>query len=397
MRLARAAFAAAILGACVYGARAVTPEATAAIYPSQTAVLIVVGLLSAGALALAGLALLRSQRQAAEFTRFSRSIEITLSRLAAQADAGTRAVEDIENWVGEELARFSDNRETPSEPAEAAKNVIPHPSAAKSQGRKTAASARDGGQAEDALAAAVSSGVLELSLQPIVSIGRNEAVGFDTFAHLETAAGATEDIYRLSPSASRVDRAAFERLLVTRAAETARRRLGPRSGSMPLHCPISEALLDEESACEAVTLLISGHPALSKSIVLSLGSPLLREPTPTQRERLSGLLQTGISFAAEGWDGPAGSISDLRDLGVVFLKLDANRLLDREKSRRKQVPGREIATAAAESGIDVIATGIMTDEDAVNILDLGIDLMIGNRFSEPKRLRSAEATAGRVA
>ena len=39
----------------------------------------------------------------------------------------------------------------------------------------------------------------------------------------------------------------------------------------------------------------------------------------------------------------------------------------------------------------------MTYKDAVNLLDLGVDLMIGNRFSEPKRLRSTEKAAGRVA
>ncbi|APH73238.1 hypothetical protein BSQ44_19065 [Aquibium oceanicum] len=389
--MARAAFAAAFLGACVYGARAVTPEAAAAIYPSQTAILIVASLLSACALALACMAFFQAQRQAAEFTRFSRSIEIALSRLSAQVEAGNRAVEDIETWVGEELSRLSGSNSAPSEPADTMQNIVQHPSAKKSQGRKAPAPA-GGGQAENALAEAVSSGALELSLQPIISIARNAAVGFDTFAHLEID-GAAEDIYRLSSTASRVDRAAFERLLVTRAAETARRRLGPRSGSMPLHCPISEALLDDETACEAVSSLISSHPALSKSIVLSLGSALLREPTPVQRERLSQLLQTGISFAAEGWDGPAGSISELRDLGVVFLKLDANRLLDREKSRRKQVSGRDLAVAGSESGLEIIATGIMTDEDAVNILDLGVDLMIGDRFSEPKRLRSTEAAA----
>jgi EAL domain-containing protein (putative c-di-GMP-specific phosphodiesterase class I) len=42
----------------------------------------------------------------------------------------------------------------------------------------------------------------------------------------------------------------------------------------------------------------------------------------------------------------------------------------------------------------VIATGVSNDEDAVNLLDLGIDLMIGDRFSPPRRVRSG---IGRVA
>ncbi len=43
-----------------------------------------------------------------------------------------------------------------------------------------------------------------------------------------------------------------------------------------------------------------------------------------------------------------------------------------------------MATAA---GIDVIATDVRSDEDAVSLIDIGIDLMTGERLAPPRRLK----------
>jgi cyclic-di-GMP phosphodiesterase, flagellum assembly factor TipF len=54
----------------------------------------------------------------------------------------------------------------------------------------------------------------------------------------------------------------------------------------------------------------------------------------------------------------------------------------------------ETASAAA---IEVIATDVRSDEDAVGLLDLGVDLMTGARFSGPRRLKPDGGTRpGRV-
>jgi EAL domain-containing protein (putative c-di-GMP-specific phosphodiesterase class I) len=44
--------------------------------------------------------------------------------------------------------------------------------------------------------------------------------------------------------------------------------------------------------------------------------------------------------------------------------------------------------ALHEAGIGIIATGVARDEDAVSLIDLGIDLMEGDRFSGPRLIKA---------
>ena len=59
--------------------------------------------------------------------------------------------------------------------------------------------------------------------------------------------------------------------------------------------------------------------------------------------------------------------------------------------RRRGLPGVELAASAGEAGLTLVATGVSRDEDAVGLIDLGIALMVGERFSGPRRIRSAAA------
>jgi hypothetical protein len=45
-------------------------------------------------------------------------------------------------------------------------------------------------------------------------------------------------------------------------------------------------------------------------------------------------------------------------------------------------------------GVEIIATDVGSEEDAVSLIDMGVDLMTGERLSAPRRLKT-DAVAGR--
>ena len=45
-----------------------------------------------------------------------------------------------------------------------------------------------------------------------------------------------------------------------------------------------------------------------------------------------------------------------------------------------------IVGMAGDAGVDVIATDVQSEADAVSLIDMGVDLMIGDRLSAPRRL-----------
>ncbi len=128
------------------------------------------------------------------------------------------------------------------------------------------------------------------------------------------------------------------------------------------------------------------HPALAKSVVISLPAELVESGEHTAAlELLSGL---DIRLAAEDWPGSQAALDRLKKAGVGALKVAAARLLDRVKLRKGQPNGAALVEMAGISGVDIIATDVESEDDAVSPIDMGVDLMTGERLSAPRRLKT---------
>ena len=131
--------------------------------------------------------------------------------------------------------------------------------------------------------------------------------------------------------------------------------------------------------------MLQFYPDLARSIVLSIPSGLFGAAEHAQA--LALLSAKGVRFAGEGWDETADAATSIGVEGLDFLKIPANRLLDRDRQRRKLVPASTIIESATANDVTIIAVNVANDEDAVSLIDLGIDLMAGPRFGGPKRLK----------
>jgi len=343
--------------------------------------------LSAGAFCLALLAWWKTTVMQAQLRRLGKSIDISLRDFQSRSSRDAATINEMSEAVAQEIQTLSAEREAdtvqdpeptapPRPPATVVQLVAPR------RGRQ-AIEAGDGDAVERAFHKAVPDGGFELSLQPIVSISRSIAAGFEVFATLATDAGAEVHLRRAPEAAGLVDRTAFEHMLFETAVDAARRRVGAVSETMPLHVAVSDALLGDGGAFSRVVDLVDLYPALTKSIVLSVPAAVA-----TLHHQALGLVQErGVRIAIEGWQEPARAADRPAFGGAAFLKLSANRLLDREKSRRKLLPATILLEAAMADDVTVIATEVATDEDAVSLIDLGIDLMSGARFAGPKRLK----------
>ena len=390
-KIAGAAAAAAILGVALVGADAASTAegVVGATTPRSMAFL---GILLAGlALAIAGFAAWQARRANAEMSRLSRCLDTALAALDARAKSA-----DAERLLLEERLRTEIDtvafRGASAAIAALPAEVIPHPAITTKRRAHTPDSAD---AIEIALARVLEDDELELSLEPIVSVARNAGVAFEVHACIDVD-GKSHHIHRLSAAGRHVERHVFEKAIVLRAAEIARRRLGSKGDQMPLHCPVSEELLLNAKDCAEIATLVTIHPALADQIVLSVPSSLLVASTGAVAAGIDTLASCGLGFAAEGWDKPAEGIRMLRDRGTVVLKAEADRLLDRLKARRGAATGAELVAAAKSDGLAIVARSIRSDEDAVELLDLGIDLMVGPRFAEPKRLRPVQGEPSRA-
>lgn len=222
----------------------------------------------------------------------------------------------------------------------------------------------------------------ELSLQPIVSIANGEARGFDVFRFIAAADGGGLDIRRIAEPPAGFSMATFERQTVEAALGAARRRLANAAAPTPLHVPISEALLTSPADIEHLAAMLRQYPVMQASVVLSVAARLLPS---AHAPALARLAEAGFGFTLEA------EVDTIRPLlanrAVRFVRLPVTRLISRGRLRKGRQAGLPILEEAAAAGIPVIAADVASDDDAIMLLDLGVDLMTGERFSAPRRLK----------
>ncbi|MDW6024086.1 EAL domain-containing protein [Mesorhizobium sp. BAC0120] len=368
--------------------------------PIVTLLALVIALVAA---AVALRATMHLSRLRADVHLLARSIDMALRDVSERTDKDAATLGDMADRVMQEMDKLSERVGTPDagdrRRVENAGNVVPHPSVRGTRGMSQepvpqASSDPGGNSVAAAYKKAIDAGKFEIALQPIVSVSGGAAIGFDVYASLPLEGGERIELGRPAKQSQQARAAAFERILLTAALQAGRKR--PGAVSLPLHVAISEALLSHRDELGGAIDLLQSDPNVAQLCVLSVPAHL-SDRSSRHRQALDLLAATGVGFAVEGWneaDGP-----DQPSYGeAAYLKLSVDRLLDRERQRRKLTPAMMIVEQASAAKLAIIATKVATDEDAVALLDLGIDLMSGPRFGGPKLLKpEAGNRPGRLA
>jgi len=238
------------------------------------------------------------------------------------------------------------------------------------------------------LADAISADRLDISLQPIVSISEGRTVGFDTFASVEVHGRGLVHLRRLEP-ADTVDHVELDVSMFNAGVQTARQRLGAVSERMNLHVAVSVDFLSDPAALDDVCGILRVHPAIARSIVISLPSAANHRPDllPAVRK----LCDAGLVLALE--HEPA-NVQDTVDLPpITFLKIDADSL-PAMAARCQKDPSGSLAELWRDRRHRVIAGNVTSEAEARQLVDMGVDLMTGSLFSEPRRLQRTDAENG---
>lgn len=333
----------------------------------------------------------RANEVASELERVSRSMEAAIKDVSARGDRDAAVLGEFSSTIKRKLDALSRT----ATPATDKEHDEPH-AGSHGASRRVKQPAHETDAAEDgvierpgvevALRLAVSGDHANLSLQPIIAAGRGAAGGFEVHFHIQPDEGKPVDIRRLSKALPDLDMAAIERLAVVSASEIARKRPGEINERMPLHVAISDALLMDELEFTAVLDLFRLHPALARSIVVSLPAKLAE--SDALRAQLETLKALDVGLAVEDWSGSVDGLDKIKDDGCAFIKLSAERLLSKNPGRKGASSGEKLIAMIAKAGIEIIATDVASDEDAVRLIEIGIDLMTGQRLSPPRAVKN---------
>lgn len=322
------------------------------------------------------MALVRANASDQEIRRLALSVEVALRDFSARSDGDAVTIGEIDASLSRRLDALSASLAArhPRPPARSA-TVVPHP-AVRLQPVETGPEAGNAAL-RAAIQRALAADRIELDLQPIVSISQGMAVGHEAVGLVQPAGGEPVRLGRADFDLPGISAASCERLMVFAAAAAIERRSGHAGEATPLHVAISGALLDHGSEFAAVLTLLGQHPALSRSIILSVPAAAIADGQHGQA--LALLAETGARLAAEGWSGSPEELEAMHRHGVSMLKLPAAQLLNQPPASAQTI--ETLLRRAAVANLPVVATDVAGDEDAVRLIDLGVNLMTGPRFA----------------
>jgi EAL domain-containing protein (putative c-di-GMP-specific phosphodiesterase class I) len=344
------------------------------------------------AAAFGAIALARANRSAGEIRRLALSVEAALRDFSARSDGDAVTIGEIDTSLSRKLdalaASLPPRYARPAAHPRSA-TIVPHPAARLVE---TGDTAGFDPSRRAAVQRALASGRIAIGLQPIISISQGAAVGHEAVALADLPGGEQIELGRADFDLPGIASASCERLMISAAAAALDRPSHPSGEAVPLHVAVSGALLDDGAEFASVLTLLGQNPQLARSLVLSAPAAVITDGQHGQA--LALLAATGARLAAEGWSGSPEELETMRSRGVALLKLPAARLLDRSQAPLPETEA--LVRRAALANLQVVATEVAGDEEAVGLIDLGVNLMTGRRFAGSLR-RGPEASAERLA
>ncbi|MFE1603080.1 EAL domain-containing protein [Methylobacterium sp. ID0610] len=239
-------------------------------------------------------------------------------------------------------------------------------------------------QRQDEILATLTSGGLEVHLQPIVSLPQRKVAFYEALARLSVG-GARLTPAEFMPTLERHGRTTeLDRLMLARVTAICR-QLAARGSAAAVIYALTPSSLFEPGFLRALGRLVEVHAELAGRLILGLPQRSLRSLDAEQVAALAALRER-ILFALDRavdlrFDGPA-----LAAQGVAYVKVPADLLLGRTAPGGDLAP-EDLASVLGRVGLRLVAEGVERESDVPDLIDLDLPFAQGNVFSPPRIVR----------
>ncbi len=257
--------------------------------------------------------------------------------------------------------------------------------AAKAAGRgRTVLSERRRHRLVDDLARAIDHGDVRVALQPVVHLATRSVVGVEALARW--------DHPRLGPVppaefvAAAEDGGIIDDLgaaVVALACADAHELAARWGRAVPMGVNVSGRELTAQGYADRLLATLGAARWPADLFVLEVTESVVEGSGPTALRTLHTLREHGVRVAIDDFGTGWSSLSRLDELPADFLKLDRAFLTSLPTSTRRTAMVRALLRLCDELGMEVIAEGVETAEQARLLEDLGCPAAQGYHFGRP--------------
>lgn len=247
------------------------------------------------------------------------------------------------------------------------------------------APAIDPGKAKQIRRAIESDGI-ELHLQPVAALPQRRVIQYIAVPYMRD-----HDVL-IPPGEFVLDarlgglQPALDAFVLDRAMRVAR-RLKARDRDISLMVSIEAETLMAPNFATDIAKRLDGNADLATHLVIGFSQEAFYGFGNVEAEMLSGFSERGFRFALTGVRDLDLDAASLHSLGIRFLRLGTDFLLDPERTRTSAIHPADLPGLLRRHGILLVADGADTEARVADLLDLDVRAAQGAVFGMPRPVR----------
>ena len=244
---------------------------------------------------------------------------------------------------------------------------------------------------------AVSENRLIYHIQPVVTLPQRRPQGYDLVPRLMLEDGDLADRADFMPRRGGEDVLRhIEGIGLVEAITISRRA---RTGGQPitLYIPLSRATLGDSAASEQLIVSLEANRAIAAGLIFAISETDWQGLTTGERAIADAMAKKGAGFSLINVKSLRVDVAELAAQNVRSLRIDAARFIE-EPEAFTDFHASDIANYISRFEVTLLATGITSERQIVELLEDGITLVQGPHIAAPGPVRpDLVVDAGRAA
>lgn len=228
---------------------------------------------------------------------------------------------------------------------------------------------------------------LVFHIEPIIGLPQRKPYGYDLVPRLTLEDGDFADVPDFMPrNGGEAVVARLEADAIDEAVVIARRS---RTAGTPitLFVPLSRATLGSAKAVDLVLAALDANRAIVGSLLFAITQAEFRAMPPKERANLAALGKAGVGLSLAASASLRFDYAELQGLGFKTVRVDATRFL-RSPEKFTDFHASDIAAYGRRFGIELVATGVIDEQQLLALFEDGITLAQGPHIAAPGPVRA---------
>lgn len=230
-------------------------------------------------------------------------------------------------------------------------------------------------------------GRVDLYLQPVVELPQRRRRFYECFSRIRDEEGAVVTPEQYIQVAERAGiMGTIDNMLLFRLIQLVR-KVQRRNQNVGFFCNISARTLEDEGFFTQFIDFVRENNPLAQNLIFELTQETFATMTPAIERTIESLVRSGFRLSMDRVRDVHLDYARLQELGVRYLKVEADRLVEWIKSLESAGEMQRLRSRLARFGMNLVVEKIEREETLLELLDFRVDYGQGYLFGEPRLSR----------